>query len=43
MVGDGVDGVIWGTGEMMFEEELAVIPFAFRSALISPSVLAIPL
>ena len=27
MVGDGVDGD-WGTGGMMFEEELAVIPFA---------------
>ena len=38
MVGDRGDGV-WGTGEMVFEEELAVIPFAFRSAFISPSIL----
>ena len=37
MVGGGVDGV-WGTGEMVIEEEeLAVIPFAFISAFISPS------
>ena len=40
MVGDGVDGV-WGTGGMVSEEELAVIPFAFQSALISLSVLAV--
>jgi hypothetical protein len=47
MVGDGVDGVVWeaASGEMMFEpeEELAVIPFAFKSAFISPSVFLISL
>ena len=35
MVGGGVEG----TGGMTFEEELAVIPFAFKSALISSSAL----
>ena len=39
-VGVKVDGV-WGTGGMMFEEELVVIPFAFKSALFSLSSLSI--
>jgi hypothetical protein len=35
MIGGGVDGV-WGAGRMMVEgEELAVIPFVFKSVLIS--------
>lgn len=37
MVGDVVDGV-WGDGGMIVEEELAVIPFVFKSALISPKI-----
>ena len=36
MVGDGVDGV-WGTGGVMFEEELAIIPFVSEFSLISLS------
>jgi hypothetical protein len=40
MVGDEVDGV-WETGRVVFEEELVVIPFSFKSALISPSILDI--
>jgi hypothetical protein len=39
MVGDGVDEV-WGMEGMMFEEELAIVPFAFMSALISLTFLA---
>jgi hypothetical protein len=39
MVGGGVDEV-WKTGGMIFEEGLAVIPLASKSALISSSVLS---
>jgi hypothetical protein len=39
VVEDGVDGV-WGTGEMMSEEEeLAIIPSALISPIILPSSL----
>jgi hypothetical protein len=40
MVGSVVDGV-WETGGVILEEELAIIPFVFKSALISPTILAI--